>query len=303
MRRLAILLAMTGWIGCGWEADGGARLQELYHPDAGAKDSGVEPPADPGREGGPPADAVPDEGDRDLGGATDLSPGEVSTGSLEGTWVGRIVQQGEITPLFSPWPITTTDWLVGTATGDTLTWRLCTEVPVVHDEDPDNDFVTRMPGGTAQALRDRRPILLEVQGGTLKAQSVTWTWGLTDPQDAVSPLPRDGSDPRVEDTDQDGHPGVTMEVQSPVAGRRYLVKRIRLTFPATPVSADGVFVVGGLDYAIEEQAVGADPSPLKADTPITPKDGSFFQFRRVSAADCQTLLTLGETAFDGAPAR
>lgn len=296
MRRIGVLLVVTGWLGCGWEADGGARLQELYHPDAGGRDGGAEGPSDPGREDGPGVDVVPGDG------VGDLSPGEVSPGSLEGAWVGRIVQQGEITPLFSPWPITTTDWLVGTATGTAIEWRLCTEVPVVHDEDPDNDFVTRMPDGTAQAIRERRPILLEVQGGTLKAQSVIWTWGLTDPQDAVSPLPRDGSDSRVEDTDQDEHPGVTMEVQSPVAGRRYLVRRVRFTFPATPVSADGVFVVGALDYAIEEQAVGADPSPLKADTPITPKDGSFFQFRRVSPADCQTLMTLGEAAFDGAPA-
>ncbi|HOU54256.1 MAG TPA: hypothetical protein PLQ97_10045 [Myxococcota bacterium] len=303
MRRLVILLAMTGWIGCGWEADGGARLQELYHPDAGAKDSGVELPTDPGREGGPPADAVPDEGDRDLGVGTDLSPGEVSTGSLEGTWVGRIVQQGEITPLFSPWPITTTDWLVGTATGGTLTWRLCTEVPVVHDEDPDNDFVTRMPDGTAQALRDRRPIRLAIEGGTLKAKSVIWTWGLVDPEDAVSPLPKTGTDPRVEDTDQDGYPGVTMEVLSPVAGRRYLVRRVRFTFPETAVSGDGLWIVGPLTYTIEEQAVGADPSALKADTPITPQDGSLFVFRRVSPVDCDVLMALGEAAFDGAPTR
>ncbi|MBP7126753.1 hypothetical protein KBD49_10360 [Myxococcota bacterium] len=301
MRRIGILLAVTGWLGsCGWEADGGARLEELYHPDAGVRDGGGTP-ADPGREDGPGGVDVPAEADRDPGGGTDLSPGDVPTSSLQGTWVGRLVQQGEITPLFAPWPITTTDWLVGTATATAIEWRLCAEVPVVHDEDPDNDFVTRMPAGTARALREHRPIRLEVEGGTLKAQAVTWTWGLANPQDAASPLPKSGTDPRVEDTDQDEHPGVTMEVLSPVAGHRYLVRRVRFTFPEAAVSGDGVWIVGPLEYAIEEQAVGADPAPLKADTPITPMPGSFFLFRRVPPVDCDTLAALGEAAFDGAP--
>jgi len=301
-RRIAWCMAATGWLwACGWEADGGARLEQQYHPDAGTRDEDPQAVGDPGREETTGSDPSPADGATEEATPVDLSPGEVPAGSLEGTWVGRLVQQGELTPLFQPWPITTTDWFVGTATEQEIAWRLCTETPVVHDEDPDNDFVTRMPDPTAQALREKRPIRLALEGGRLKAQAVTWTWGLADPEDPESPLPKTGSDPRVEDTDEDGQPGVTMEVISPVAGRRYLVKRVRFTFPETPVSADGIWLVGTLEYEPEEQPVGADPAALKAVTPITPKEGSLFQFRRVAPVDCPGLMSLGEAAFAEAP--
>jgi len=292
-----MVVLVAGMGSCGWEADGYSRLEEQYQRDPKAADPGAETTPDPGREdGGRDASEGADTPPID-----DLSPGEVSTTSLEGSWIGRLVQQGNITPLFQEWPITTTDWFVGTATGDEITLRLCREVPVVHDEDPEMDFVTRMPDGTALALRERRPLRLRVQGGTLPAQTVLWTWGLADAADDTPGLPTKADDARVEDTDGDGKPGVTMEVVSPVAGFRYLVKRVRFTLSETPVSLDGVWLIGPLEYTIEEQPLGADPSSLKAVTPITPTEGSFFVLRRVSDLDCDALMALGEEAFAGAP--
>lgn len=285
------VVLVAGMGSCGWQADGFARLEDLYQRDTGPVDPGAEMAQDPGSE------LAPDPGRE----GRDLSPGEVSSTNLGGTWIARLVLKGTITPLFQEWPITTTDWFVGTATEEEITLRLCTEVPVVHDEDPEMDFVTRMPDGTVLALRDRRPLRLGAQGGTLMAQTVLWTWGLVNPVDDAPGLPTKPDDARVEDTDGDGKPGVTMEVVSPVAGFRYLVKRARFTLPQTSVSTDGIYLALPLEYAIEEQPLGADPSTLKAVTPITPTEGSFLVLRRVSDMDCDALMALGEEAFAEAP--
>lgn len=296
----AVLLTLSA---CGWEADGGARLVQLYHPDTGkdavadaAPDVPGEVPEDPG------SDTATDVPTTDEGGL-DLDPGDIPATGLAGTWAGRVVQEGELTPLFQPWPVTTTDYFLAEVAEGASTMRLtlCREVPVVHDEDPELDFVTRMPDKTATALA-AVPLDWTLAGGaaSLPAQKVVWTWGLKDLA-AADPLPRDPAAATVFDQDGDGNPGVTMTVLQPVAGERYLVKRATWDLAAGALSTDRIWLTGTLAYTLEEEPLAANPSTLKAATPITPKEGSAYAFRRVGDLTCADLVAHAAEVFATAP--
>jgi hypothetical protein len=277
---------------CGWTSDGGARLDGLYHPDAGADATATDPgPTDTPAEAAPDAVAEDGIGPGDEG-AFDVNPTDVPESGLAGTWAVRLDQEGELTPLFTAWPITTTDYFLATVEpgATTMVLTLCNEVPVVHDEDTEMDFITEMPANTATKLGETPvDLTLAAAAASLPAQKVIWTWGLTGVGETDA-LPTAKDDAHVVDQDQDGHVGVTMTVIQPVAGERYLVKRVVWDLSAGTLSTDRLRLTGTLTYVIDESPLDADPSALKAPTPITPKDGSAYVMRRVSDLTCATLL-------------
>jgi hypothetical protein len=174
---------------------------------------------------------------------------------------------------------------------------LCTEMPVVHDDDPEMDFITEMPANTRAKLGET-PVefKLVAAAASLPAQKVLWTWGLTGIGESGA-LPTAKDDTHVVDQDQDGNVGVTMTVIQPVAGERYLVKRVVWDLSAGTLSADRLRITGTLTYVIDESPLDANPSALKAPTPITPKDGSTYVMRRVSDLTCAELLAHVDEVF------
>ncbi len=289
-RFLAVLATalLPGATACDWETDGAARLSEQYHPDTGADLLEETAPDAVADEGVAPSD--PGETSSETGGY-DLDPGEVTT-NLEGLWAVRIRQLGTIAPLSDPYPITTPDYFVGTVepVGTKMTLTFCNEIPVVETGDPELQFITRIP----QALRDAlaaAPVELalgEAAAG-LPGQQQMWTWGLQDIS-RTDPMPTEVN-AKVRDQDQDGKPGVTVEVDGTLAqGKRYMVKRVVWDLSPGTMSEDHLRVSGTLTYTLDEQPLGGDPEYLNQATPITPVDGSTFLMRRVGAMDCASLL-------------
>lgn len=78
-------------------------------------------------------------------------------------------------------------------------------------------------------------------------------------------LPSDGSDPRVFDQDEDGHPGVTVKKSGFPSGDIYVVQRQRSSY-AGAVKSDGL-LEGNVVNDVEQKVIGASSSLLKIDVP------------------------------------
>jgi hypothetical protein len=265
---LAALAATMGTGGCDWVADGADALDQRF-PVVDV------PPVITNRcEGGPDLN--------DLGTA-----GCAGTNLLAGSWHVEVVQYGTFAPIGTDLPLTITDHFL-VHVGDRharMRWTFCDEVQDV--ESSDLQFVTVVP----DAIKDEPsigPPLVDLGCDGMPAQQVVWTWGLADP--AQDPLPS------VEDTtgecDQDGddHPGVTLQVEQPVSGERYLARRVTWDLSAATEAA-GEWS-GTLTFAVEEQSLGANPSVVGTVVQVHPAAGqtSTYRFRPTTAADCAALM-------------
>lgn len=335
LRAVAAAALALGAVSCGWESDGGARLRELYHADEVDKDVPADPgaaevapevaevapevvevaPEVPETAAEIPdatpeiPDAVDEEGTTSTDDGADPTPAdvpgdvpaEVQPTGLAGTWAVRVEQLGELAPIGEVYPITTTDYfLVDVAPGATgMNLVFCNEIPVVHEEEPGFDFITTTPVALREALA-AVPVVLDLAdaGTTLPAQKVVWTWGLKDVgENDTLPTKKDLSDRRIWDQDGDGKLGVTVDVQSLMSGKRFMVKRAVWELAAGTLSGDGQRLSGTLTYRLEEKPLGGEPSALAQETPITPKDGSTYQMRRVSDTTCDALLAHVDEVF------
>jgi hypothetical protein len=128
-----------------------------------------------------------------------------------------------------------------------------------------------------------------------------WVQGatLTDPTDPSS-LPTAPDDPRVVDADQDGMPGVTMVLVSPVAGKLYVAQWNSVRPHGASVAPDRI--QGLLDYQAAQAVLESDPPSIKLMSPTSSVDleacHSTFQMVKVSAdMDCATLKAQELTLF------
>ncbi|MCA9563001.1 MAG: hypothetical protein KC561_05905 [Myxococcales bacterium] len=81
------------------------------------------------------------------------------------------------------------------------------------------------------------------------------------------PLPEDDDDPRVQDDDQDGNPGVTVNVSGMVDGQIYIVQR-RETSLCGAGDEDGI--EGLITWQIDQTTVGASSFMLNRQTELVP---------------------------------
>lgn len=79
------------------------------------------------------------------------------------------------------------------------------------------------------------------------------------------PLPRDADDPRVVDSDGDGHPGVTVDVDGLVSGQVFLAQRLVRGLRGT-VGGDGR-MTGTVTGTGEQEVIGASNGILRTFTP------------------------------------
>lgn len=103
-------------------------------------------------------------------------------------------------------------------------------------------------------------------------------------------LPSRADDPRVLDADQDGHPGLTVEIEGLVDGQVYVVQRGRTSLQANLQNNDRL--EGRLEWDSEERVIGASHRFLENKPDTRPDfERSFFRRRRVPAeASCQDVL-------------
>lgn len=114
---------------------------------------------------------------------------------------------------------------------------------------------------------------------------------LTDPLREA--LPTRAADPRVEDQDRDGHPGVTVRVEGFVEGEIYLVQRQWNELTGALKTPDRI--EGQLRFGREERVLEATHSALEEPPPVkSVYRRSFFRMLRVPA---QTTCAEVQDAF------
>ena len=121
---------------------------------------------------------------------------------------------------------------------------------------------------------------------------------LTDPSGEA--LPTEADDPRVLDSDGDGHPGVTVLLTGLLTAETYVVQRNRGGLTGT-MGADGV-LQGTVDGDIEQVVVGASHEALKDLQPEPSKhpdpEKSRFVWRKVAeGSTCADILDSETTIF------
>jgi len=166
-------------------------------------------------------------------------------------------------------------------------------------------YCPKAPTAVPDAMVRALPVL-SYQGsygsdGSFGFGPVYWTQGatLTDPADPSS-LPTNPDDPRVVDADQDGMPGVTMVLVSPVSGKLYVVQWNSVKPHGASVAPDRI--QGLLDYNAAQVVLESDPPTIKLMSPTSSVDSeachSTFQMVKVSAdTDCTALKAQELTLF------
>jgi hypothetical protein len=296
----ALLLPLAG---CNWKSDGLDRLNELYPP--------------PASDAGGPACIMPD--DSSAAAVTDTA---TCTGLTKGRWAVRFVEFGTISPIGSPWNLVLADLFIAdlSADGKSLELTFCNQVSGLTNTDgsPLSTGKTNMPQATRDAIGAHKIVFPLPGDGTFSVSDAAWLWGVclntTDKgcddgkhQALADPLnddvPTDPNDPKVWDEDADGKAGVTVNVQNP-DGDRYMARRSIWTLHPGTLSSDGNWVVGPLDFAITEHALGASTQLLTTVAPITPRPecDSVYQLRCVDDTyGCAQLVNDYSALFRDAP--
>jgi hypothetical protein len=260
---VALLLA-----GCGWRADGVARLEARFAgADALATDGG--------------ADAL----------VPDVDLGEVEGEDLSGTWAVRIQLVGTMRSPLGDWPMRLENLFLGEVDAERAWLELVFCDQLSHIDSGSDMGRAEVPEALREALA-AAPLSIPLQGDdTIPAGVIAWTWGLQGMDDpAQDALPESADEPRVWDQDGDGFDGVTMRVLSP-EGDRYMVRRARWELEAATLAAGGDDLRGALSMHIDERAYGASAPLIDQVAPIEAMDGgcSYELVRVPSDYSCEQL--------------
>jgi hypothetical protein len=116
---------------------------------------------------------------------------------------------------------------------------------------------------------------------------------------AYETLPTSSDDPRVTDADDDGKPGVTIEVEGIVDGKMYIVHRACDRFRGRFVSSDRI--EGRVEWEADQEVLGSTSLFLrKRPETRAHSDASKNRFTMVRVPDgagCETILSERETLF------
>ncbi|HEY3448868.1 MAG TPA: hypothetical protein VGK67_21085 [Myxococcales bacterium] len=284
----AALLAATS---CGWKSDGLERLEELYPTPVVPPDAG--PPPDPCPMPDDPAATAVETG------------GDCSAGLAGGRWAVRMVQFGSMSPAGTPWRITLADHFLAQASADgkdlELTFCAQSSSLTKSDGSPVSLGITSMPDKTRKAIGSHA-LPLPLSDGGLASGERAWLWGVKDLANPLADaLPTDKADPHVWDEDEDGHPGVTVDVVNPT-GQRYMARRSKWSFGQTSVTKE--WATGTLSFAVTENALDATNALLKTVAPISVRSEckSLYQMRCVDAAyTCDQVMASAKALWRDAP--
>jgi hypothetical protein len=241
----------------------------LSSPDVGGgeNDAALLPPDAEGGQNGPDGAVSPPDGAGPATAATEYcanSPGLTGLTGLSGLWVIR-AQATQIidAPLVGTLRPQTIFYVLATLTQSgtdvVATGRYCDRAEIdqpgslttvvvpyqwAHTEKPLNRTGRLVAGGDGVSVLTF-PTLVEFAGMV--------------PDLSTNPLPTSPTDPRVIDEDNDGHPGITINLAGAVQGSVYAVQRQTTAIVAIPVAADRF--EGKLDF-LSEQKVLDSTSPL-----------------------------------------
>ncbi len=143
-------------------------------------------------------------------------------------------------------------------------------------------------------------------GATFKAGPFVQSFGVRLADPMRDPLPTTEDDPRLIDSDGDGHPGITVMIRHPMVGQGqvFVAQRSIARIEGT-VNADGT-VSGHILTAPDMYKIGADRWWLKVDSPQRPHpDPAQSPFMMVPVTDgisCGDLLARKGDLFPALPA-
>ena len=149
---------------------------------------------------------------------------------------------------------------------------------------------------------------LDGETASIEPGKIVWLWGVKDSVEnpETVALPTVENDQNMEDQDEDGNPGVSLEVIG--TGTRYMARRQITTYPKVELSTDGQWLTGPLTFSSEDSPLGADPDYISQTATVDPIDGaSHYWLRRVGALDdgetydCASLMEQAEGLFVDAP--
>ena len=271
---LAVLFAS-----CGWESNGPEYLRDAYGTSSCPETSN-------GNNG------------------SDVTVSTRPATSIAGHWAMEVKLRGITTPIGEDWPITITSLVITEITpdGSAAYIQYCDQLTDVETTSP-----LRPESHLSEGLK-------EWSGGVvvpfakpsldiMPAMDVLWLWGLHNMKDPMTdPLPTKPDDPLVWDQDEDGKPGVTINITKPIEGDRYIVRRgIWHLGQGTP-DKDFLWIKGDLTSKIDMNALGATNQLLKTVAPITmDKDNSYIMRRVPANFTCRDLLSHVDTIFSNPP--
>ncbi|MDC0681459.1 hypothetical protein [Sorangium atrum] len=115
-------------------------------------------------------------------------------------------------------------------------------------------------------------------------------------------LPTDPADARVVDQDEDGHPGMTVQLQGLIDGSVYVAERARTELDGVAVATDRI--EGRLGFVSEQSVLETDPASLKATMAASrtypdPEEcnSTFVMVRTPDDADCAWIKERADTLF------
>lgn len=280
-RLLTLCLSLAFTASCNLQSDGLERLEELYPTPK-------------------PTPPKPPDAPDDLG--------VQACNALGGNWAVRLVQPSTIAPLGEDWDLELYDLFLARLSNDGTAMELnfCDQDVTIY---ANGQLQTLGQPKTPQALKDAlyaTPLRVSVAGDSIDAPELAWLWGvenLADPLNDPLPTKQDyTTNPHDFDQDNDGHPGVTVDVVSP-QGQRYMVRRAKLTFGPSTLHVGNKWVTGKLTSKVEEIALGASSSLLETAAPLALKENeTTYQFMCVGASySCKSHIKDHRYWFKNAP--
>ncbi len=281
VRNIAMFVIVASiFAGCGWKSDGMERIRGLYDTPSQEDDTNA-----------PDVDEDVYDGFVDL--TVTEAGGDVQENDFWGYYTMKMTLSGtmELFPGFDPYDLLLTNYFVASWSDDGLELTFCHQTAEL---DADGLGATVMIPETEAAI-GQSMIVLETGDGTgILPQTVAWTWGIQGMTDPTSdPLPTTSDDPLVWDQDEDGHPGISIEVLQP-EGYRYMVRRSVWYLTAPTVSQDGRQLSDTFSFKVHEGAVGYDgPNALKTLIPIVPNEngGEYVMKRTDEYLSCADALS------------
>jgi hypothetical protein len=143
-----------------------------------------------------------------------------------------------------------------------------------------------------------RSVVFDAVGGTFTGARVTEVKGCVLSDNENEDLPTSADDSRVTDQDNDGNPGMTIQVSGAINGDLYVVERNWTELNGTMT---GMRIDGLLTWGVEQNKLGQSNMILSMDIPswVDPDASkSYFEMVQITAGDsCIELLTKKDSLF------
>jgi len=260
-----------------------------------------------GGDGGAPAtpDGAPIEIDAGCVPGPDATPSSQALGDVNGSWavlelsharVGQPLNSVQISRELYTFTITQT------GTDLAIVEQMCD----IQVDDASGLESTRMLPSLWPSLPPVNRIgslVADGAGGfTLTTMQAYRTRGITLVNIETDPLPTDASDPRIEDWDEDSHPGITLLLDGILRGQAYVIQRDWNMYNASQVGID--LIEGHTMWDSEQVYLGSDPDSIaelniSADPDPDPSKHTVQLVRIPAGSDCAYVTANQCTLFAG----